>query len=219
MSVMVNMCVYSVILPSSTKALKSVSVSYRDVSTVHSPLGDIEIKKPEKDMIQFDHTVFKTSFFSFILLIILIVGQLLYNCMSNLIIKTFWIKRSHMLLPQKINGHLTFFFPSLSSAGLVSGTTQAEPCFLFITSCPAVVVQSALSGMCPSRAGVQASTAAWVAAPAELAGLCGRQAPWHPQGEGVFSGATQQGVCFSVAQPQTGGVWDQVQHGEMSFCC
>lgn len=79
-------------------------------------------------------------------------------------------------------------------------------------------MQSALSGMCPPGAGVQASTAARVAAPAEPPGLRSRQAPWHPQGEGVLIGATQQGVCFTVAQPQAGGVWDQVQHGEMPFC-
>lgn len=97
---------------------------------------------------------------------------------------------------------------SLSSAGLVSSATQAEPCFLFITSRPAVVVQSALGGMCSPGAGVQTSTAARVAASAEPSGFCSWQAPWHPQGEGVLPGATQQGVCFTVAQPQAGGVWD-----------
>lgn len=106
------------------------------------------------------------------------------------------------------------FFP-LPSAGLVSATTQAEPCFFFFPPCPAVVVQSELSGLCPPRARVQAAAAARVASPAKSAGLCSWKAPWYPQGEGVFSGAAQQGVCLTVAQPQAGGVWDQVQHGEI----
>lgn len=70
--------------------------------------------------------------------------------------------------------------------------------------------------MRPSGAGVQASAAARVEAPEKHAGLRGRQTSQHPQGEGVLSGPTQQGVCFPVAKPQAGGVWDQVQHGEMS---
>lgn len=110
---------------------------------------------------------------------------------------------------------LDLYLPSLPSVGLVSGTTQAEPCFLFVTSCSAVVVQSALRGMCPPGAGVQAPAAARAAAPAEPAWLCSGPAPRHPKGEGVLFGATQQGFCLTMAQPQAGGVWDQVQHGEM----
>lgn len=99
---------------------------------------------------------------------------------------------------------------SLSSAGQVSDSTQAEPCFLFLTSCPAVVVQPPLGGVGSPGTGVQASAAARVVAGAEPAGLRCRQAPVHPQGERVLSWAAQQGVCVPVAEPQAGGVWDQV---------
>lgn len=99
---------------------------------------------------------------------------------------------------------------SLSSAGQVSDSTEAESCVLFISSCPAVVVQPQLGGVGSPWTGVQASAAAWVEAGEEPAGLCCRQAPVYPQGEGVLSWAAQQGVCVPVAEPQAGGVWDQV---------
>lgn len=73
-----------------------------------------------------------------------------------------------------------------------------------------MVVQSALGGMRPSGAGVQASTAARAEAPEEPAWLRSRQTAQHPQGEGVLPGPTQQGVRLPVAQPQAGGVWDQM---------
>lgn len=91
------------------------------------------------------------------------------NCTFNIITKTFCFSANNPKI----------LFPSLFTAGLVSGATQAKPCFLFFTSCPAVVVQSALCGMCSAGAGVQTSTTAWVAAPEEPAWLCSRQAPRH----------------------------------------
>lgn len=92
----------------------------------------------------------------------------------------------------------------------MSDTIQAEPSFLFVASCPAVVVQPALGGVGPPGTGVQAPAAARAEAGAQPARLRCRQAAVHPQGEGVLSGPTQQGVCVPVAEPQAGGVWDQV---------
>lgn len=79
------------------------------------------------------------------------------------------------------------------------------------------MAESAVGGVLCEREGVSPAAAARVELPAESAWIRCWTHSRDPQRERVLPRPPQQGVRFPVAQPQAGGVRDQMQHGEVVY--